>query len=126
MTSSRVLLVDDNPDFLTALADYLQEVAVWADLVGLHESAQDALEHWREVEPQILIADVNMPGMTGLELTRRVKQENGKVAVVLITLLDDPQAARVAFDSGADAFVSKRNLHRDLLPALQRLRTMAG
>ncbi|GAB4483047.1 MAG: hypothetical protein Kow00124_32270 [Anaerolineae bacterium] len=115
----RVLLVDDNPHFLTVAYEFLEEHD-GIEVVGAVSSGHEALHVVDHLSPGLVIVDISMDGMNGLELTRLLKS-SGHVAVIVLTLLDTPSYQQAAFEAGADAFVGKSRMDVDLLPAIRRL-----
>ncbi len=116
----RVLLVDDNPHFLTVAHEFLEEYD-GIEVVGAVSSGHEALRVVDHLSPGLVIVDISMDGMNGLELTRLLKSDGHPVAVIVLTLLDTPSYQQAAFEAGADAFVGKSRMDVDLLPAIQRL-----
>jgi DNA-binding NarL/FixJ family response regulator len=115
----RALLVDDHPTFLTVIQ---AELAALRELivVGYAQSGQDALEQVQQLQPDLVILDIAMPGMNGLEVARRIKARTHSVAVVLVSM-HDTLAYRSAGMSVADGFVAKDMLDIHLLPLVARL-----
>jgi response regulator NasT len=112
-----ILLVDDDPLFL----DYLVTVLGHAghDILAA-ASAPEALQRVAEREADIALAllDINMPGMSGLDLARRLK-EHTSVAFMFLSSVDDAETAREAANHGAVGFVVKPVDAAHLLPALE-------
>jgi response regulator NasT len=112
-----ILLVDDDPLFL----DYLVTVLGHAghDILAV-ASAAEALQRVAEREADIALAllDINMPGMSGLDLARRLK-EHTSVAFMFLSSVDDAETAREAANHGAVGFVVKPVDAAHLLPALE-------
>jgi response regulator NasT len=112
-----ILLVDDDPLFL----DYLVTVLGHAghDILAA-ASAAEALQRVAEREADIALAllDINMPGMSGLDLARRLK-EHTSVAFMFLSSVDDAETAREAANHGAVGFVVKPVDAAHLLPALE-------
>jgi DNA-binding NarL/FixJ family response regulator len=102
----RVVLVDDSPDFLKQAAAFVEELSE-ADLVGLAQSGHEALELLERVPADLVVVDMAMPGMDGLELTSRLKARHARMLVAIVTLDDSEEYERAAFDAGAEALVSK-------------------
>lgn len=116
--SNRVLIVDDNQKFLAMLQEFLSEYE-GIEVVGAAASAQEALGLIDDTRPQVLIIDLWMPDMSGLELTHFVKSRWPRLTTVVLTLFDSPHHRKAAFDAGADAFVGKARMDSELVPAIQ-------
>lgn len=116
----RVLLVDDNPQFASAAARFLSLVGR-LDVVGHARSGREALEQVDRLKPDLVLMDVVMPDMDGLEATRRLKRAHASLRIVVLTLHDGPEYRSRAKEVGADGFVSKGELGTALLEVIGRL-----
>ncbi len=116
--TNRVLLVDDNRKFLSMLQEFLGDYD-GIEVVGAAGSAQEALGLINATNPSILIVDLWMPDMNGLDLTHEIKARWPGLPTVVLTLFDSPRHRQAAFDAGADAFVGKARLDSELMPAIQ-------
>lgn len=116
----RVLIVDDNHRFLEFLEEYL---CAHADInvIGSALSGHEALELANDSQPDLIIADLWMPDMGGLDLTRRIKARWPDVPTIILTLLDSPHHREAALEAGADAFIGKPNMDAELVPTIERL-----
>ena len=114
-----VMLVDDNPTFLHIATRYLAAShAAEVALVGTAESAEEALALAPQVRPDAVVADLALPGLSGLDLIGRLRQGRADLVLVALTVHDDESHRHAALQAGADAFVSKADLARLLVPAL--------
>lgn len=116
MKRVRVLLVDDSSEFLRHAGAFLMELPA-VDLVGWAYLGQEALDLVPTMDVDLLVLDVSLPGMSGLEVTRRVKAMATPPRVVLVTLYDEPAYRFAAEEAGADGYVTKKDLVARL-PAL--------
>lgn len=116
----RVLLVDDNPAFLTSLERFLS-IEPRLAVVGRAHSGRTALEEVRRLQPRLVLMDVSMPEMGGLEATQRLKAEPDAPRVIILTMYEDAEFRQAAQDVGADGFVAKSALGTELLPLMQAL-----
>jgi DNA-binding NarL/FixJ family response regulator len=115
----RVLLVDDHPAFLTMIEAELAALRQLT-IVGYAQSGQEALEQVRRLQPDLVLLDIAMPDMNGLEVARRIKAQALPVVVVMVSLHDTP-SYRSASASLADGFVPKDALDVHLAPLIARL-----
>ncbi len=101
-----VLIVDDAPavrDGLRRLVSTLPEV----NSVSLASSGDEALARCRSERPDLVLLDVRMPGMSGLECARRLLHADPTVRIVMLTSGDDPQAVATAVANGAAGYITK-------------------
>lgn len=113
----RVLLVDDSPAFLQAARQYLAAQA-WIEIVGQAGDGTEAVAQSEALKPDLVLMDVAMPGMNGIEAARRIARRPGAPRVVLFSLHDNDEYRRCALESGAEAFLAKL----DLVTGLEMLR----
>jgi DNA-binding NarL/FixJ family response regulator len=116
----RALLVDDNLEFLEATADFLSG-RPGLEVLGWTVSAAEAIDIVRKVDVDLVLMDIAMPGMSGLEATRRIKDRAAPPKVVMLSLHDGSEYRDAARAAGADAFVAKSEMSSRLLPALDSL-----
>ncbi len=117
MRQIRILLVDDNAPFLTQMVTCLGDLPR-ADVIGQAHSGREGVELAARDKPDLVIMDLAMPGMNGIEATRRVKARPDAPLVWLVTLQDDNESRQAALLAGADEFVSKRHLLSRLVEML--------
>ena len=114
---TRILLVDDHAVVRTGFRLLLQsspEVTV----VGEAESGEAACQRYIELSPDVVIMDIAMPGMGGIEALRRIRAHDAQARVLALSAHDDPMHARRALREGALGFLSKRSAPEALLEAV--------
>ena len=116
-TALRILLVDDSPTFLYAITRALT-LDPRIDIVGQATSGHEALGLVSEVQPDLVLMDVAMPGMNGLEATRHIKAQPNPPRVFVLTSHDIAHYRTAAKAAGADSFVSKADFGTQLLPLI--------
>ena len=102
----RVLLVDDAPEFLHAIRRFLSADR-GVHVVGASQSGSEALAAVPLLDPDLVLMDIDMPGMTGLEATREIKRTTPRVKVIIVTLHDWQSHRDAAQAAGADGFIHK-------------------
>jgi DNA-binding NarL/FixJ family response regulator len=115
-----VLIVDDNAQFRVLLREI---VAAEPDLHVVDEAADgaEAIHLAQDLRPDILLLDLGMPRVNGLEVLRWSKTARPESKVIIVTVHDEDAYRQVAEASGADAFLLKKTLGTALLPTIQRL-----
>ena len=101
---AKVLLVDDERDFIEALSERLRTRHIGSGIVYNGEEALSLLE--RE-EPEVMVLDLRMPGIDGIEVLRRVKQEHPQVEVIILTGHGSEREKELAKELGAFAYLEK-------------------
>ena len=104
-TSPRVLLVDDHDLFRTGLRTLLEEQGV--DVVGEADTGTRALEQIREVAPEVVVMDLNMPGISGVEATRQIAMIAPLTRVLVLTISDQDADVMDAILAGACGYLLK-------------------
>ena len=120
MPSLRILLVDNSPTFLESATRFLCMDAR-LEIIGRVLSGGEALEQVPRLCPDLVLMDLAMPGMNGLEATRRIKAQPSAPYVVILTLNDSREYRDAALAVGADGFVTKSEIGTALLPLLHSL-----
>jgi two-component system, NarL family, invasion response regulator UvrY len=113
----RVLLADDHAVVRTGFRLLLQshpEVSVVAEA----ESGEAACQLYAELSPDVVVIDIAMPGMGGLEALRRIRARNDQARILTLSAHDDPMHARRSLQEGALGFLSKRSAPEALLEAI--------
>ena len=116
----RTLMVDDHAAFLDELARFLEDNRE-TDVVGRAASGEEALERTATLRPDLVLMDLAMPGMGGLEDTRRLKAEAGAPRVIMLSIHEHPLYRLAAMDAGANGFIPKSELGTTLLPLIHSL-----
>jgi DNA-binding NarL/FixJ family response regulator len=103
---TRVLIVDDHPLFLDGLTALLTD-APDLELAGAATSGTQAVELARDTQPDVVVMDVHMPGLNGIEATRRIVADSPHIAVVVLTMFDDDDSIFAALRAGARGYLLK-------------------
>jgi CheY-like chemotaxis protein len=111
----RLLLVDDHQGILTALVRLLGPDC---DVVGTVSDGLVAVEATTRLQPDVVVVDLNMPQMNGLEVCRQIRQTNPHVRVILLSAAVDQGIQERGLAIGAFAVIAKQKCIDDLLPAI--------
>lgn len=115
----KILLVDDNPTYTTAVRQFLDRLP-GAVVTGQAEDGKSALLQVRESPPDIVLLDIAMPGMNGLELARALQALPKPPRIIFLSMHDNQEYRAAAQALGAD-FVSKSDFVAQLMPTLNRM-----
>jgi two-component system, NarL family, invasion response regulator UvrY len=118
----RVLLVDDHAVVRTGFRLLLQSLAD-VSVVAEAESGEAACQRYLELTPDVVVMDLAMPGMGGLEALRRIRARHPQARVLALSAHEDPMHARRALQEGALGYLSKRSAPETLVEAVT---TVAG
>ncbi|HEX7254750.1 MAG TPA: response regulator transcription factor [Gaiellaceae bacterium] len=102
----RVLLADDHKLFAESLMTVLSEDER-VEVVGIAENGEEAVRLAAELQPDVILMDLKMPVMDGLEATRKIRETGLPVQILLLTGTDTPFGAKDAAEAGATAFLRK-------------------
>src|SRR6059058_3233843 len=120
--SIRVLLVDDHELVRQGVSSMLAK-ADDLTVVGEARTGREAIEAARKELPDVVLMDVRMPDMDGLEATRRIKEERPRTAVIMVTMHDNPAYLREAVRAGAAGYLLKDVSKDELLDAIRQVAT---
>jgi len=114
----RVLIADDHPLFLDGLTALLTD-GPDTELVGAATSGTEAVELARETQPDVVVMDVHMPGLNGIEATRRIVADSPHIAVLVLTMFDDDDSIFSALRAGARGYLLKGADQEQIRTAIQ-------
>src|SRR6266566_7280660 len=92
------------------------------EICGEASDGRTATEKVRELKPDVIILDIGMPGLNGLEATRQIMKDDPRAKVLVLTLHDSDQVVREVLNAGARGFLLKSDAARDLVAAVEALR----
>jgi DNA-binding NarL/FixJ family response regulator len=119
MSKVTVLLVDDHEGFINAALRHFRRIP-WLDVVGTAANGLQAIERSEALRPQVVLMDLAMPEMGGLQATRLIKTQDDPPYIVIASHFDDAEHREHAQRAGADSFVSKLSYIQEVMPILER------
>jgi two-component system response regulator NreC len=114
----RVLIVDDHAFIRRGVQTLLQPYPEW-ELCGEAGNGNDAIRMVDELEPEVVLMDVTMPGMNGIEATRLIRSAHPNVKIILLTLHESSEVLRSGFRAGANGYLLKADAEEELMKALR-------
>ncbi|MFT4045606.1 MAG: response regulator transcription factor [Solimonas sp.] len=120
MTKVRTLLVDDNRPFLI-LARHLLAGFTEIEIVGEAYDGEEAIRTAEQLRPDLIIMDLAMPRMGGLQATRLIKAQDAPPVIVIASHYDDAAHREFVAQVGAEGFINKRNYDHDVIKMVRRL-----
>jgi DNA-binding NarL/FixJ family response regulator len=115
-TRARILLADDHKAMLERVRALLEPDF---EVVGAVDDGQALVDAARELNPDVLVVDISMPGLNGIEAIRQIVQSGGRAKIIFLTVHEDPDMVPLCFRAGASGFVIKSRLASDLIPAIK-------
>ncbi|HTC43075.1 MAG TPA: response regulator transcription factor [Candidatus Acidoferrales bacterium] len=114
----RVLIVDDHAFIRRGVETILQSFPEW-EVCGEASNGSDAVQLANQLSPEVVLMDVTMPGMNGLEATRIIRKQHPDVKVILLTLHESSEVLRSGFRAGANGYLLKADAEDELMKALR-------
>jgi DNA-binding NarL/FixJ family response regulator len=119
VTNATILIVEDHDSVRNSLHSWLS--ATFPDCRFLEaKSGEEGVDLACAEPPNIVLMDVGLPQMNGIEATRRIKARSPQIEVIMLTVYEDPQYKADAAAAGASAYILKRKIGSDLIPELAR------
>lgn len=112
-----ILIADDHPVYRQGLERAIAERPE-LELVGSSSDGREALERLHELEPDVAVVDVRMPGLDGLKIVAAAKRDGLRTRIMLLTGYEDAAAAYSALAEGAAGYISKASDHTELIEAI--------
>jgi len=114
----RIMLVDDHPGVLRAISRLLDPDC---EIVASMDDGARAIESAVRLKPDVMVVDLSMPDMDGLEVCRRMQKAAPETDVIILTAYEDEQVQAAAIQAGAASFVAKHAASSTLLGVIQRM-----
>lgn len=121
MAAFRILIADDHEVVRKGLVALLQQQPDW-QVCGEASDGREAVDKAQQLKPDVVILDIGMPSLNGLEATRQILKTNPNARILILTLHDSDQVVRDVLNAGARGFLLKSDAARDLVAAVEALR----
>ncbi len=118
MDSLRVLIADDHPFFRDGMRMFLETTPDIA-VVGEAATGEEAVAQTKVLQPDVILMDIKMPGLSGIEATRRILETNPRVRVLVVTMFEDDATVFTTMRAGARGYVLKDAQKDDVLRAIR-------
>lgn len=118
MRSIRLILADDNPEVLETLADMLQPPF---DVVAALRDGTSVLQEVEALTPDVIVLDISLPDLTGFEVVRQLKKRGSRAKVIFLTVHENIDFVRAAFDLDVAGYVFKTRISSDLIEAINTI-----
>lgn len=117
-TAIRVVLADDHGVVRRGIREFLTEAGD-IQVVSEADNGAQALELIEQHRPDVAVLDVQMPGGTGIEVTRHLREKGADLGILILTAYDDPPYIRAAIDAGANGYVLKSSEAEEIVEAVR-------
>jgi DNA-binding NarL/FixJ family response regulator len=114
----RILIADDHPLFRGGLCALLESITD-TEVIGEAATGEEAVELVNALAPDVVVMDINMPGLNGIDATRRIVDESDQVNVLVMTMHDDDEAVFAAIRAGAHGYLLKGAAQDETLRAIR-------
>jgi two-component system nitrate/nitrite response regulator NarL len=119
MANRRVLVIDDHELVRRGLKDILRDTAF--EVCGEAENGQEGVERTLQLKPDLVLLDMSMPVMTGLQAAVAIRRLAPSTKIIMVSMHDSPQMMKEARAAGADAYITKSSAGKELLATMHTL-----
>ena len=118
ISEKKVIIIDDHKLFTNGLSSILESIGL--RVMSTFENGKKAFIYLQNNEVDIVFSDINMPEMDGLKLCKRLKRDKVKAKIIILSMYEDPNIIKEAFDCGASAYLSKNTEKEEIIKAIEK------
>ena len=118
IAEKKVIIIDDHKLFTSGLSSILESIGL--RVMSTFENGKEAVLYLQNNEVDIVFTDINMPDMDGLKLCKRLKREKNKAKIIILSMYEDSNIIKEAFDCGASAYLSKNTEKEEIIKAIEK------
>ena len=118
IAKNKVIIIDDHKLFTNGLSSILGSIGL--RVMATFENGKQAVLYLQNNEVDIIFSDINMPEMDGLKLCERLKNNKVKAKVIILSMYEDPNIIKEAFECGASAYLSKNTEKEEIIKAVEK------
>ena len=118
IAEKKVVIIDDHKLFTDGLSSILESIGL--RVMSTFQNGKEAVHYLQNNEIDIVFSDINMPEMDGLKLCKRLKRDKVKAKIIILSMYEDPNIIKEAFDCGASAYLSKNTEKEEIIRAIEK------
>ena len=118
IAEKKVIIIDDHKLFTDGLSSILESIGL--RVMSTFQNGKEAVLYLQNNEIDIVFTDINMPEMDGLKLCKRLKRDKVKAKIIILSMYEDPNIIKEAFDCGASAYLSKNTEKEEIIKAIEK------
>ena len=119
IAEKKVIIIDDHKLFTNGLSSILESIGL--RVMSTFQNGKQAVLYLQNNEVDIIFSDINMPEMDGLKLCKRLKRDQIKAKIIMLSMYEDPNIIKEAFDCGASAYLSKNTEKEEIIKAVEKI-----
>ena len=118
IAKTKVIIIDDHKLFTNGLSAILESIGL--RVMSTFGNSKKAFLYLQNNEIDVIFSDINMPEMDGLKLCKRLKRDKVKAKIIILSMYEDPNIIKEAFDCGASAYLSKNTEKEEIIKAVEK------
>ena len=118
IAGKKVIIIDDHKLFTNGLSSILESIGL--KVMSTFECGKNAIIYLKTNDIDIVFSDINMQQIDGLQLCRKLKREKVQAKVIILSMYEDPNIVKEAFDCGASAYLSKNSEKEEIIMAIEK------